>query len=525
MAARQNDFELIPRDSLPRPQDRRVDLLAIITQGASICAAITLHDGKFTISVNKESQAAISYSQKIFSNLCTVAQLSSGLAALLQNSIFYLNPTEEIDKILNNLENGTAAFIFKQEKLLFVYKNNKGKSFKEGVVLSEERLGAILQVKIDPNDKNTLKIPLSRINFLSLLQYTSSKDLLRIFRQNIKRPFDHLKSQLLNQTSIIPNPDTTSEILFIEAPIDVRLHKIINSIIDTYISPDCPTSFGQFAQAIFLSESNFDFINAEAIVAAGSSSKSKKISAPPMSEGYDKQAASSSMAYSGEDIVRDESTSKSTQDVHAELKIIDELFKRSAIKPNNKTPYYIGISKPCCPLCKCVIAAVNAIYGADTIITRQSEHAQINPAGIPEFLKKNDDIRRNFLNRFLEYSDNSSQMLPIDEMQSLSFSKIVTEHPDIALKLIFSGNVRIQTTSRSRLSDSPVDFLRNIELLEKEVARFAGQVISHQDTINDKISPLFDGMRRRSVSLNNLTSKTTTQQPDKKHKRKPSAPF
>jgi len=116
-------------------------------------------------------------------------------------------------------------------------------------------------------------------------------------------------------------------------------------------------------------------------------------------------------------------------------------------------------------------------------------------------------------------------MLPIDEMQSLSFSKIVTEHPDIALKLIFSGNVRIQTTSRSRLSDSPVDFLRNIELLEKEVARFAGQVISHQDTINDKISPLFDGMRRRSVSLNNLTSKTTTQQPDKKHKRKPSAPF
>ena len=592
LSARQRDFESIPPDGVPIPRNRRVDLLAKITQGAAICAAATLNTGKFTVSVNIHSPQSIAFIRKIFTNLSLVACLAAELENLLNHSIFYLNPTEDSDFILAELENGKGALVVKNNILYYLCKNSKGKTFKNQLPISEEHIRLILKIikKIEPEKRNVhlkkvlsqeeyseikeivdfaflskkpaksstfylnppqsveeilqtledgtdacvlignrftymgksalspitlskeydldsskvIKIldlveinsniifsrTLSQMEFLFLLQNLLSIDLLDEFRQKIKKPFDHLKDQLKDQKVIIPSPDENPTMPFIYADIAVRLSKIINSIIDTYLLPDCATSFGRLTQPIFLSVDNIDYIDS---ATASSSTKGK--------EG---------------------SMDESNQDVHAELKIIDDLFNNDKIASDDQPPYYIGISKPCCPLCKCAIDAVNEAYG-ERIMTRQSEHAQINPAGIPEFLKTDEKVRNIFLTRFLEHADNAQRMFTLDDTQEYSFRQIVEKYPLTALKLIFSAGLPIQTKSLSRVSASPVDFLSNIQSIERNVTLFTKEVISGPDTVNAKKTPDFDRISKRRFSLNQITHSETRQEP--RHTRKLSAPF
>ena len=184
--------------------------------------------------------------------------------------------------------------------------------------------------------------------------------------------------------------------------------------------------------------------------------------------------------------------SNSEMDVHAELKIIDYLFDQETLKKEQKSSNYIGISLPCCSLCQFAIDAVNEVYGENTIATRGSEHNQINPAGIPRFLKENkNEIRSVFLRYFLGRQEYKKQSINVDG-KKLLLDEAIEDHPEEALKFIFSTRTTIKKDTLSQLSESPTSLLSSIELLAEQrqqliircAAEGTGQLAFNASTIS-----------------------------------------
>lgn len=92
---------------------------------------------------------------------------------------------------------------------------------------------------------------------------------------------------------------------------------------------------------------------------------------------------------------RNKTSEGTAYEIHAEMKILEELFRKRIIQNavEKKEKIYVGITKKCCPNCTATIKAVNKVFGNDfddiiVVETRNNNegHNLDFGAGIPRFL-------------------------------------------------------------------------------------------------------------------------------------------